>query len=82
MNWTNDDRVALTEFLNKGLGQKFLRYLLEQEPEAPEGFDHNAMVAYGFELRGYHRLLNQIHDMSRTAHPDVPVMEHVETLTD
>jgi len=81
-HWTNDDRAAFREWLQENLGQKFLRYLQEQLPETPEGFDQMQMASYGFEVRGYQKLLTKIEEMSRLPSPVVAPAQFVDTLRD
>jgi hypothetical protein len=81
-NWTNDDRAAFREWLQESLGQKFLRYLKEELPAMPEGFDQMEMASYGFEVRGYQKLINKIDEMSRLPGAPLPPGQFVETLTD
>jgi hypothetical protein len=81
--WTNDDRVALNEFLVKSIGQKFLHYLEQQRPDFPEEADDlTRMAMAGAVGKGFQLALNQIDRMRKLDIPPAPTRETVDTMTD
>lgn len=78
INWTNDDRVSLNEFLLTGLGRKFIAYLEQDRPEFPETTDLTAMALSGAIAKGYSQLLKKIEDLARVPTPPLPQAKFVE----
>lgn len=82
LNWTNDDRAALGEFLVSSLGRKFVSYLEQERPEYPETTDLTAMALSGAIAKGYDQLLKKIEGMSRIPNSPLPQVQFVEVEKD
>jgi hypothetical protein len=81
--WTNDDRVALNEWLVKSIGQKFLHYLEQQRPDFPEEADDlTKMAMAGAIAKGFQLAVNTIDRMRKLEIPAAPARETVDTVTD
>jgi hypothetical protein len=83
VNWSNHDRVALNEFLNGDLGQKFVRFLEQSRPRfTDDQNDINAMALMGAMMKGYDRALQTLDDMRVVRSPTMPQTNYVETHKD
>jgi hypothetical protein len=81
--WTNDDRVALNEWLVKSIGQKFLHYLEQQRPDFPEEADDlTKMAMAGAIAKGFQLAINEIDRMRKLDLQSAPTREFVDTVTD
>lgn len=82
INWTNDDRVAFSEFLASSLGRKFVAYLEQERPEFPNTTDLTAMALSGAMAKEHDALLKTIDGLARVPVSPVPKVEFVEVETD
>jgi hypothetical protein len=78
--WTNDDAVALAEFVTKGVGSKLIRYLAENRPLYPEDLDLQKMALAAAVAKGYDQALASIDQLTMVKSAGAPKAKYVQNL--